>query len=86
MIVDTLVTLLFGLLDTVLTFASWPGQLSASLSSTSQTIGSALHLANNYFPVITAMILILAGLVFDLACTAVQFVLTIYRAIPLKAT
>jgi hypothetical protein len=85
MILHWFVTGLLGLLTPVLTalsFATVPiGDLSGAV-----TLGSAVGQANRYLPVDQFLLLIVAGLAFDLALTGAQFFLFLYRLIPGKAT
>lgn len=86
MIVDWLVGLLLAVTLPVLQLASFTAPAVTDDLSGMAALGSSLGQANRYLPVDTFLVLIVAGLAFDLVLTGTQFAVWLYRLIPGKAT
>jgi hypothetical protein len=85
MIIKLLVEIVLGLVAPLLSLASFSAPAVGDLSGAA-AIGSSIGQANRYLPIDQFLILIVAGLAFDLVLSGGQFLVFVYRLIPLKFT
>jgi hypothetical protein len=85
MITHWLVSAMLGVLTPILSVLSFSAPAVGDVAGAA-VLGSQVGQANRYLPVDQFLLLIVAGLAFDLTLTGAQFGVWLYRLIPLKFT
>lgn len=85
MIVEWLLDVLLGVIQPILQLASFESPAIGDLAGFF-LLGMEIGQANRYVPIDVFLVVVAAGLAFDLVMTGAHFLVFTYRLIPLKFT
>lgn len=85
MIFEWVLDVILGVITPILQLVSWQAPAIGDLSGFF-LLGTEIGQANRYLPIDVFLVVVAAGLAFDLVMTGAHFLVFVYRLIPLKFT